>query len=317
MANRTELPESAPGTDSTGLPAPLPDGWLRRYPWATFLLPMFVYMMVGQLEPKPPSSVRVEEVVDRVASSQTATESDNSNSESAGVAPLDDDTKKEHQEDEFIGGYYEDETDEQAAYQKYPYIYTLKIALTMLAMMLVWPGYRTFRWQLSPWSVVVGVVGVILWVGLCHLDLESRLLRSVGLGMFLDQGQRSAFNPMVELQESPLWAMVFLAIRLWGLAIVVPIMEEFFLRGFLMRYVISERWWELPFGKVIPLALLIGTGVPMLMHPGELLAACVWFSLVTWLMIRTRNIWDCVVAHAVTNLLLGIYVISSGEWQLM
>jgi CAAX protease family protein len=60
----------------------------------------------------------------------------------------------------------------------------------------------------------------------------------------------------------------------------------------------------------------VGTAVPMLMHPGELLAAFVWFSLVTWLMTRTRNIWDCVAAHAVTNLLLGIYVVTQHQWQL-
>jgi hypothetical protein len=54
----------------------------------------------------------------------------------------------------------------------------------------------------------------------------------------------------------------------------------------------------------------------MLMHPGELLAAGVWFSLVTLLMVRTKNIWDCVAAHAVTNLLLGIYVVTYGQWQL-
>jgi len=34
-------------------------------------------------------------------------------------------------------------------------------------------------------------------------------------------------------------------------------------------------------------------------------------------MIRTRNLWDCVVAHAVTNLLLGLYVVHSGQWHLV
>jgi hypothetical protein len=34
------------------------------------------------------------------------------------------------------------------------------------------------------------------------------------------------------------------------------------------------------------------------------LAAAVWLSLDTWLMVRTRKIWDCVAAHAVTNLLV-------------
>ncbi len=62
---------------------------------------------------------------------------------------------------------------------------------------------------------------------------------------------------------------------------------------------------------------MVGTVFPMLIHPAELLAAAVWFSMVTWLMVRTRNVWDCVAAHAVTNLLLGVYVVTSGEWRFM
>ena len=67
---------------------------------------------------------------------------------------------------------------------------------------------------------------------------------------------------------------------------------------------------------MMPLSIC-GTAVPMLMHPGELFAAAVWFSLVTWLMLRTRSIWDCVIAHAVTNLLIGLWVLWSGDWWLM
>ena len=102
-----------------------------------------------------------------------------------------------------------------------------------------------------------------------------------------------------------------------GLAVIVPVIEEFFLRGFLMRYVVHEQWWQVPFGSVNRLAVIAGTAVPMMMHPGELLAAFVWFSFVTLLMVRTRNIWDCVVAHGVTNLLLGVYVVWFDQWQLM
>ena len=39
--------------------------------------------------------------------------------------------------------------------------------------------------------------------------------------------------------------------------------------------------------------------------------------MITWLMLKTRSIWDCVVAHAATNLILGIYVVLSGTWRLM
>jgi CAAX prenyl protease-like protein len=111
---------------------------------------------------------------------------------------------------------------------------------------------------------------------------------------------------------------MFLSVRLFGLAIVVPVIEEFFLRGFAMRFVMEKDWWKVPFGTVNRVAIVVGTVLPMLSHP-ELLAAAVWFSLVTWLMLRTKNIWDCVVAHAVTNLLLGVYVVVMGgeAWRLM
>ena len=29
--------------------------------------------------------------------------------------------------------------------------------------------------------------------------------------------------------------------------------------------------------------------------------------MVTWMYLRTKNFWDCVAAHAITNLLLGLY----------
>jgi membrane protease YdiL (CAAX protease family) len=60
-----------------------------------------------------------------------------------------------------------------------------------------------------------------------------------------------------------------------------------------------------------------GTVIPMLTHPGELLAAAIWFSMITWLMIRTRNIWDCVAAHGVTNLMLFVFAVFSDDWSLM
>jgi hypothetical protein len=64
-------------------------------------------------------------------------------------------------------------------------------------------------------------------------------------------------------------------------------------------------------------AVLVAPIYGMLTHPAELVAAAVWFSLVTWLMVKTKNIWDCVVAHGVTNLLLGIWVVITGEWYFM
>jgi hypothetical protein len=183
-------------------------------------------------------------------------------------------------------------------------------------MWFVAPGYRQFPFRLSPLAPLVGVVGVVLWIWLCSLHLEPKLLGPLGLDLIIDMGQRPAYNPLEQLAGMPALAHLFLAIRFFGLAMIVPVIEEFFLRGFLMRFATNEQWWEVSFGTASRTALIVGTAVPMLMHPGELLAAAVWFSLVTWLMLRTRNIWDCVAAHAVTNLLLGIYVVTQHQWQL-
>jgi hypothetical protein len=202
-------------------------------------------------------------------------------------------------------------------YDAYPIVYTIKIALTVLTIVAVSPGYRQFPLRLSPLAPLVGIVGVVLWVAICKLQLETNLLGPLGLDRFVDLGRRPGFNPLAQLADRPPLAYGFLAIRFFGLVAVVPLIEEFFIRGFVMRFVIDADWWKVPFGTLTTTAVLAGTLLPMLMHPAELFAAAVWFTLITWLMFKTRNIWDCVIAHAVTNLLLGIWVVATGEWQFM
>jgi hypothetical protein len=253
---------------------------LRQYRWITFLLPLAVYMLAGSFEPTP----------------------DTPGGKVIGLA---------------------------IPYTCYPLVYTLKIILTVAAIIFVLPGYREFPLRVSRLAVLVGMVGIVVWVGLWNLHLErdylqpflqdrvQPLLKPVGLDWIISTGIRSAFNPFERIQGHPAWAWGFLAIRFFGLVAVVPVIEEFFLRGFLMRFVTDATWWKVPMGKGNVLAVVLATLVPVAMHPAELLAAAVWFSMITWMYVRTRNIWDCVVAHAVTNLLLGIYVVATGEWLLM
>lgn len=262
--------------DNDSTPAPSSGGLNERHPWLPFLLPFIVYMAVGMLEPSPPQGRE-------------------------GVAPID--------APNAVG----------IRYAHYPVVYTAKIVLTIASMIVVLPGYRRFPLRVSMLAVDVGVIGGVLWLVLCELNLERHFIEWMGsesrlIGL-LGLGDRPAYNPLDQLAAVPVWAYVFLAIRFVGLLLVVPVIEEFFLRGFLMRYVMGAQWWKIPFGEVNRTAILVGTLFPVLYHP-EKLAALAWFSLVTWLMVRTRNIWDCVTAHGITNLMLGIYVVTQGEWRL-
>jgi uncharacterized protein len=207
------------------------------------------------------------------------------------------------------------------AYPYYPLVYTLKLALTVVAMALVWPGYRQFPPRVVLLSLVVGVFGAVLWIMLAGLGLEQRylvpLLSKVRLEGLISSGVRSAYNPLAELGEHPAWAWGFLLIRFFGLVLVVPVIEEFFYRGFLMRFPVRHDWWNVPQGTTNKVGAALAILLPMAMHPAELLAAAVWFAMIAWLYVKTRSIWDCVAAHAVTNLLMGIYVVAYGQWQLM
>ena len=204
-------------------------------------------------------------------------------------------------------------------YAWYPLVYTLKIAATLVALGLVGAGFRQFPPRLSAWAIVVGVVGAAVWIALAKwgLHVQAALADVPLLKKVLGFGARPAYNPFAQLAGSPAAAWGFFAVRLTGLALVVPLIEESFLRGFVMRLAVKHEWWEVPFGTLTRLAAVASVAVPALYHPpAELAAVIVWFSLVTWLMAKTRNFWDCVAAHAVTNLLLGIYVVAWGDWPL-
>jgi len=192
----------------------------------------------------------------------------------------------------------------------YPYIYSVVIGLTLFLILAVGRGYFLAPFSISWLSLVVGVIGFFVWIGLWWFDREL-----LGVGAVF-RSTREAFDPFTALGDDPTWMKPFLVIRFVGLVAVVPIIEEFFLRGFLMRYIDARDWDRVPLGNATRLSVIGVAVYALVSHPAEPLAAVVWFSMVTWLYARTRSIWDCVLAHATTNLLLGLYVVGTGTWEL-
>src|SRR3954452_21274222 len=119
----------------------------RLPPWLTFLLPFAVYMIVGSFEPAAPKPATV----------------------------LPDGTSRPAINQNWFG----------LEYHQYPIVYTVKIALTIAAMLFVLPGYGQFPCRVSLLAIAIGVVGVILWIAICHLQLERKLLAPLGLEKFL------------------------------------------------------------------------------------------------------------------------------------
>jgi CAAX prenyl protease-like protein len=200
-----------------------------------------------------------------------------------------------------------------------PARYTAMIAARVILMAIVIGVFcrfyfRSFPFRIDHWGFITGILGAVLWIGLCHLQMESAFIKLIGLPEEL-LGIRDGVNPFETYPDAG-ERLVFLGFRFALLAIMVPIAEELFLRGFFMRVMDAVEWQTLPLKEIGTSGLVAGTLYGMATHPSEFVAAAVWFSLVTLLMVKTNKFWNCVVAHAVTNLILGVYVMATGTWNL-
>ena len=190
----------------------------------------------------------------------------------------------------------------------YPFIYSLRIVATLLVLARSWTPIR--RWWGRPtwWPPLVGLALVVPWIVLASLQREAGWASAVG--------GRAAFNPFTDGGDGfAAWA--FFAIRAVGLIMVVPLIEELFLRGFLMRYVIREDFWNVPFGMLTLPAVGACLVYAAASHPSECVAAVGWFAVVTGIAAATRRPIDTILAHAATNLALGGYVLFTASWWLL
>jgi hypothetical protein len=148
------------------------------------------------------------------------------------------------------------------------------------------------------WSVVVGIAVFAVWV---RLDAPWMQLGSATASFVpLDAGGRL------------IWPLV--ALRIAGAALVVPVMEELFWRSFLMRWVQHPGFERVDPQRVGLKAVVLSTFLFTLAH--TLWLAAVLAGLAYALLYRrTGRLWTAVIAHAVTNAMLGVWVIWTGRWE--
>lgn len=124
----------------------------------------------------------------------------------------------------------------------------------------------------------------------------------------------TGFDPEVFAAQPALyWATVIF--RFVRLVVVVPLVEEIFWRGFLLRYLITEKFTTVPIGAFSWLSFGVVTIAFGFTHsPADWIAALVTGALYNLVAYRTRSLASCVVAHSVTNLLLGLWIMATRQW---
>ena len=181
------------------------------------------------------------------------------------------------------------------------WIYALK---TLLGAWMIWairPVVSELRWNFSGEACFVGAAVFAAWVG-----LDSLYPKFGAAG--------KPWNPNLQFGEGSPLAMAVLATRVLGSSIVVPPIEELFYRSFLYRYIANPDFTIMSLSSRNWRSFIVTSAVFGFAHR-EWLAGILCGLAYQWLVLRKGRLGDAMTAHAITNLLLGIWVIWKGAWN--
>jgi CAAX prenyl protease-like protein len=181
------------------------------------------------------------------------------------------------------------------------WLYAVKIAAVVAALVTFWRDYDELH-RFKPGfagtliAAIAGLIVLILWLNLG--------------AAWMTVGTAAGFDPTTS--GRPDWALI--SVRIAGAALVVPVMEELFWRSFVLRWLDNPRFQAVDPGAVSVKAIVISSllfGVEHNLWFAGLVAGLAYALLYRW----QRNLWSPILAHAVTNGLLGAWVVSTASWQ--
>ena len=185
------------------------------------------------------------------------------------------------------------------------YLYPLKTIVVGYLLYSYRKEYKELRFKdLStiPTTLLISVVGVLVFM------LWIRMDWTLGTSSATPPG----FNP--ELLPGRAIQITMIFFRIVGAVLVVPLMEELFWRSFLIRYIIDNNFEKVRIGTFtwgsFLLTIILFGAEHHYFYAG--IMAGVVYNLILY---KTRSLAQCVLAHAVTNLALALYVVFTGKWQ--
>lgn len=170
------------------------------------------------------------------------------------------------------------------------------------------PSALLYRWralyQSSPprrisWSAAIGIIALFVWIAPQFLLHRAPRLEGFDPGHF-GPGLPYGLN---------------LTLRLLRMILVVPIVEELFWRGFLLRFVVDPDFTKVPVGAYTRLSFwIVNAGFVAEHQMADWPAAAITSMLFNLVAYRTGSLGSCIIAHAVTNAALAGYVLYTGQF---
>jgi len=156
-------------------------------------------------------------------------------------------------------------------------------------------------------TIAMGIGVFVLWIGpdllfpgyRAHWLFSNSITGSVAAG----------------LPESERGNVAVLLLRGLRASVIVPVVEELFWRAWLMRWLIDKDFWKIPLGAFVPQAFWIVAILFAAEHGSYWDVGFATGILYNWWMVRTKSLGDLILAHAITNACLSIYVVAAGKWE--
>ena len=174
-------------------------------------------------------------------------------------------------------------------------VYPLRALIMAAGLALFWPFLRGLTWRIDPLALVVGLAIGVIWAATSP---------PAGVGDHVLAGALAQLS-------APAF-VVWVAARLIGTVVLVPVIEELFFRNYLLQRLAGPKGqgWRIFLGVVVTSALFGA------LHDRWALAF-VAGAAYAGLRLRSQRISDAVIAHIASNAWIAGLALWANDWSLI
>lgn len=180
--------------------------------------------------------------------------------------------------------------------------YSIKVLLGLGAIVYFWKQYKEINIKFDGLAWLFGFLIIAIWIGL----------------EFLNKGNTSGYDPTI--YTGALFYLL-IAVKIIGMVVVAAVIEEIFMRSFLIRIFISKNFEKIKIGTFTWISFILTTVLFGLLHGYTLTGSRLVVGLIAgamfnlWLYYR-KDIFSCIQCHAAANLGLVVYVLITQNYLL-
>jgi len=184
---------------------------------------------------------------------------------------------------------------------RFEWFYGLRLVAAAAALWTFRRRYRDVDWRFGWLGLLAGLFAFGVWIAVDWMMGSAQSANGMPPELIsADSGVRIAW----------------LASRIAGGVIAVPVVEELAFRGFGLRRLIDGNFETVSWSAITGTSLVASSILFGVLHGGLWVAGILVGLVYGAVMARRGRLGESIGAHATTNALLASYVLATGRWDL-